>query len=400
MNKINLLVNGRAVYDVVEARTHLADFLRENLRLTATHLRCEQGVCGACTVLIDGEPARSCITYAALCQDAEITTLEGLEEDPIVVQLRQAFSAEHGLQCGFCTPGMLVTARDIVLRLPEADAARVRVELSGNLCRCTGYGGIVRAVCRVLQERKGAVEPIRQTLTRRLGPVGGRHQAGAEPALIAAAHSVLELAAAETAVPDAQELGLGARQPNLETSLSFRVARSVEDVWAAFADIERIARCMPGASLTEPPCEGRLKGRVSVKVGPIATSFGGAGLIVRDEARSQGVLYGAGRDRLSGSSARAEVGYALRPDGENATRVDLTVRALLAGPLAQFGRAGIVQDLMARLAAEFGRRLEQSLTTGEAVPSPDAVLRPGALLMAALGAQMRAALCRMVRKRD
>jgi carbon-monoxide dehydrogenase small subunit len=171
---IELKVNGRAVAERVEPRTHLADFLRDRLNLTGTHLRCEQGVCGACTLLIDGEPARACITFAALCHGAEITTIEGLEDDPIIEVLRRAFTAEHGLQCGFCTPAMLITARDIILRLPVADEARVRVELSGNLCRCTGYVGIVRAVLRAQEEvrRGGIAAPAPPQ--RALGPVGAR----------------------------------------------------------------------------------------------------------------------------------------------------------------------------------------------------------------------------------
>ena len=145
MKAVGLTVNGFPVIETVEPRTHLADLLRERLGLTGTHLRCEQGACGACTLLIDGQPVRSCITYAVLCEGAQITTIEGLEDDPVMTALRQAFTAEHGLQCGFCTPGMLITARDIVTRLPAADERRVRLELSGNLCRCTGYVGIVRA---------------------------------------------------------------------------------------------------------------------------------------------------------------------------------------------------------------------------------------------------------------
>ena len=157
MKPIRLTVNGRQVVETVEARTHLADFLREKMNLTGTHLRCEQGVCGACTLLIDGQPARSCITYAVMCDGAVITTIEGLDDDPVMAALRRAFSEEHGLQCGFCTPAMLVTARDIIARVPEADEARIRLELSGNLCRCTGYVGIVRAIRRVLKEcREGA----------------------------------------------------------------------------------------------------------------------------------------------------------------------------------------------------------------------------------------------------
>jgi len=150
MSAVTLAVNGRPIAADVEARQHLADFLREQLLLTGTHLGCEHGVCGACTVLIDGAPARSCIAFPVALEGAAITTIEGLADDPVLAELREAFSAEHALQCGYCTPGMLVTARDIVLRLPhltaDCDEARIRNELAGNLCRCTGYQQIVDAV--------------------------------------------------------------------------------------------------------------------------------------------------------------------------------------------------------------------------------------------------------------
>src|SRR5262249_29263321 len=131
-----LTLNGRAVRATVEPRTHLADFLREKQNLTGTHLGCEHGVCGACTVLIDGEPARSCITYAVACEGASVVTIEGLDEDEIMGELRAAFSREHALQCGYCTPGMLVSARDLVLRAEAASEQQIRVAMSGNLCRC------------------------------------------------------------------------------------------------------------------------------------------------------------------------------------------------------------------------------------------------------------------------
>ena len=155
MKTITLHVNGRDCAAPAEDRTHLADHLRENLGLTGTHIGCEHGVCGACTLEIDGAPARSCITYAAACEGRQVRTIEGFDHDPLMAQLREAFTAEHALQCGYCTPGMLVTARDIVMRLPRADEARIRHELAGNLCRCTGYRGIVRAIQRVLMERAG-----------------------------------------------------------------------------------------------------------------------------------------------------------------------------------------------------------------------------------------------------
>jgi carbon-monoxide dehydrogenase small subunit len=154
MKDIRLTVNGHEVTARVEPRLSLADYLREHERLTGTHLGCEHGVCGACTVLIDGEPQRSCIAFAVACDGAAVQTIEGFDDDPVMAELRQAFHEEHGLQCGYCTPGMLITARDIVLRVPDADERRVRLELSGNLCRCTGYLGIVRAIEKVLMARR------------------------------------------------------------------------------------------------------------------------------------------------------------------------------------------------------------------------------------------------------
>ncbi len=151
---VALTVNGTPVTTTVEPRTHLADFLRETLNLTGTHLGCEQGVCGACTVLVDGVPQRGCLAFAADCDGSAVTTIEGFDTDATMGALREAFAAHHALQCGYCTPGMLIAARDLVLRLPEADEARVREEMSGNLCRCTGYRGIVRAILSVLAARR------------------------------------------------------------------------------------------------------------------------------------------------------------------------------------------------------------------------------------------------------
>ena len=158
MNRIaiSLTVNGTPTEVLAEPREQLADLLRGSLLLTGTHLGCEHGVCGACTVEIDGVPARSCITHAGSCDGAVIRTIEGFGNDAVMAALREAFAQEHALQCGYCTPGMLVAARDVVLRLPDADEARVREEMAGNLCRCTGYRGIVRAVLSVLAARRQA----------------------------------------------------------------------------------------------------------------------------------------------------------------------------------------------------------------------------------------------------
>lgn len=149
---VALTVNGRSVEATVEPRLSLADFLRLELRLTATHLGCEHGVCGACTVLIDGEPARSCIALTVSLGGAQITTLEGLADDPAMQIIKQAFHDKHGLQCGFCTPGMLISTRDLLNRTPRPSEGAVRDGLSGNLCRCTGYQGIVRAVLKAAED--------------------------------------------------------------------------------------------------------------------------------------------------------------------------------------------------------------------------------------------------------
>lgn len=149
---VSLTVNGRPVEATVEPRLSLADFLRLELRLTATHLGCEHGVCGACTVLIDGEPARSCIALTVSLRGAQITTLEGLADDPAMQVIKQAFHDKHGLQCGFCTSGMLISTRDLLKRTPNPSENTVRDGLSGNLCRCTGYQGIVRAVLKAAED--------------------------------------------------------------------------------------------------------------------------------------------------------------------------------------------------------------------------------------------------------
>ena len=155
MTSIAMVLNGSPVRTDVEPRTHLADFLREGRNLTGTNLGCEQGVCGACTLMVDGAPVRSCITFAVACDGADVRTIEAFDDDPLMADLRAAFSAEHALQCGYCTPGMLMTARDIVLRIPDADANRVCATNSREISvAARGYVGIVRAVMRVLLARR------------------------------------------------------------------------------------------------------------------------------------------------------------------------------------------------------------------------------------------------------
>ena len=151
MTAIRFRLNGADVHDDVAPRLSLADLLRDRHNLTATHLGCEHGVCGACTVLVDGMPARACLMLAAACDDRDIHSLEGLRDDPIIAALRDSFHQRHAVQCGFCTPGMLISARDLIRRGKVGSEGEIRKGLAGNLCRCTGYTNIVSAIAEAAE---------------------------------------------------------------------------------------------------------------------------------------------------------------------------------------------------------------------------------------------------------
>ena len=152
MTAIRLHINGAAVTDDVPPRLSLADFLRERRNLTGTHLGCEHGICGACTILVDGEPARSCLMLAVACHEREIITIEGFSGNRVIEALRRNFHQRHALQCGYCTPAMLITARDLILRQCAGSEREIREGLAGNICRCTGYTNIVTAIAEAAKE--------------------------------------------------------------------------------------------------------------------------------------------------------------------------------------------------------------------------------------------------------
>ncbi len=385
MSMIELSVNQRAVRIAAEPRTNLADFVRDKLDLTGTHLGCEHGVCGACTVLVDGVPARSCITYAVACEGAEVTTIEGLDEDGVTTELRAAFTREHALQCGYCTPGMLVSARDLVLRLPDADERLIRVGLSGNLCRCTGYVGIVRAVQSVIEARRARnIAPEPDGGRKILGPVGSGRSAhrGAQRVEQAlpptAAESMLETETTVGAIPDFV--------PATVLTEHFTVAHPPEKVFAMFGDIAAVAACLPGASLMAPPTPERVEGAIRVKIGPIAATFVGAARVERSPADMSGRIVGIGNDRRSRSSTQGEIRYRLVQVGQG-TRVDLSIGYTLTGMLAQVGRAGLVRDLATRLIAEFAGSLDRRLSGASPAETAAAELNGMALIFGSLRAR-------------
>jgi carbon-monoxide dehydrogenase small subunit len=152
---IGLTVNGERVRERVDPRKTLVDFLREDLFLTGSHVGCEHGVCGACTVRLDGEIVRGCLMLAAQCDGATVETIEGMSDSGEIGDLQKAFERRNALQCGFCTPGMLATAQDLLKRGGIPSREQIREHLSGNYCRCTGYHAIVDAVEAVAQQRNG-----------------------------------------------------------------------------------------------------------------------------------------------------------------------------------------------------------------------------------------------------
>jgi carbon-monoxide dehydrogenase small subunit len=347
-------VNGRKVEALVEPRTHLADFLREHCRLTGTHLGCEHGVCGACTVLLDDKPARSCIAYAVQCDGSAVQTIEGFDNDPLMQDLRAAFSREHGLQCGFCTSGMLIAARDIVQRLPHADARRIRIELSGNLCRCTGYLGIITAVESVIAARGS--KPVASAATAP-PPATPLH------AFVPAAEAEAPPIAAPAPAPEEARTGWTRFEE------SFVVARSPATVWAIFADIPAVVACLDGAELTEHDAN-TAKGKMTIKLGPIQAAFSGSAVIERDDRALRGIIRGAGSDKGTGSRTKGEIVYRLTPEADGQqTRVSVTVEYSLQGALAQFSRSGLVQELGRRLVSDFAAKLNARLAGAQTAPS-------------------------------
>lgn len=395
--KINLTVNGQVVREAaVEPRTQLADFLRDSLNLTGTHLGCEHGICGACTLMIDGVPARSCITLAVACDGARITTIEGMDDDEVMRALRAAFSSEHALQCGYCTPGMLASAHDVVLRMPDANEQDIRYAMSGNLCRCTGYVGIVRAVQRVIEERKaaGLTAPINGRTT--LGPVGSGNaqtmggcnvvvHGATSPGKVSSAPK----AAAPTAVP-ASRPAMDSSRPITTLSQTFTVDFPRDKVWAFFGRLGDVTTCLPGASLLAPPTETHVEPKLRIKVGPIVADFEGVADVERDPANYTGTIYGSARDTKSSSATRGEIRYDLIEEKAGAaTRVDVQVGFALTGSLAQFSRSSIVKDIAKRMTDAFAENLRVRLShdgsdaTGS-TPLPAAELNAGALVFSVL----------------
>lgn len=349
---IRLTVNGEISDHLVPPRTQLAEILRDRLHLTATHLACEQGVCGACTVMVDGIPVRSCLTFAADCDGIEVETLEGWQGDELMDRLRAAFTRNHALQCGFCTPGMLATARDLVERLDTPDEARIRNELSGNLCRCTGYVGIVGAIREVIEERDAL----------RIAPKS-------PPALPRiAAQGFAPFTARADEVASAAPAALGeTTSENGWTIVRRKVTldHPPKAVWTHFRDLPSVARCLPGADLSET--DGKtFAGHVGVRFGPISARFEGAGEFTADDATQSGQVTGRGKDRGGQSNVEGQLAFTVHEGETPATsQVDVSFRFRIEGVLGQFNRPELVNGLVDYILGEFVANCNAVLSGGE-----------------------------------
>ena len=373
MTVTTVIVNGAERRADIEPRTSLADFLRKHCHLTGTHLGCEHGVCGACTVMINGAPARSCISYAVAIASSDVRTIEGFEGDVVMAKLREAFNVEHALQCGFCTPGMLVTAHDIVTRFAEIDERRIRKELAGNICRCTGYVGIVNAIQRVMRE----LEPAAR--------VGKKATMGTINSTIVAA----EVAAVSSASAFEYDLNVGVPDKTWsQIADTFSVPMPKEKVWAVLSDVRRVVLCLPGAEILET--DGRnINGRMRMSFGPIKVVFGGRAVLDRDEAAMIGTLNGVGGDGSGNSHAKGRMQYSVTELASGMSQVSVVMDYQLQGPLAQFSRSGLVREFVKHLIAIFAANLEAGVSQGNVTPGSTRPISAAAIFLSALKARLR-----------
>jgi carbon-monoxide dehydrogenase small subunit len=392
MKTIQIQVNGHSSSQQVAPRTHLGDFLRDQLQLTGTHLGCEHGVCGACTVLVDGAPVRSCITYAVACDGQSVTTIEGYAQDPVMRRLREAFTVHHALQCGYCTPGMLASARDIVLRLPDADEERVRIELAGNICRCTGYMGIVAAIMSVLRDlsqnpdaeicllrsgKHGAQTPVRTAISQpeRFEGFSAKEGVGA--------------VGSQQGMVDAAPVTMDSKSTGTKVDGFFEVPCSADVVWAFMTDLRRVAACLPGAQVDEMS-GAEVTGSVAVKFGPMSASFKGRARLELDAQNRTAVLRGSGQDALSQSRATGDVLYRVENVDQTRTKVFVELTYVLQGPLAQFSRSGLVQEFVRRMIADFGRNVAGVIQVPDGSPvTPSTAINPLAVFASIIWSRVK-----------
>jgi carbon-monoxide dehydrogenase small subunit len=388
-----MTVNGTSATLALPARVTLADALRDHLGLTGTHLGCEHGVCGMCTVLVDGEAARACLLFAAQLDGAEIVTVEGLGRPGDLHPLQESFGRNHALQCGFCTPGFLMSAYSLLTSKPELGEEDLPGELSGVICRCTGYRNILAAVRETLRAYPDGIPApgncAPRTLTgRATGRVTG--QAG-NAAAGRAPHQV-------TAGGTAGRAGivLPAGDPAIAVTVRTEIAAVPERVWQVLGDPHRLARCLPGAELTEDLGGEKYQGRVAIRMGPVRLQFAGTAEIAeRDDAAKRLVLNAAGAEEKGRGQASMVVTATLVRSGRG-TKVNVAQDIQLSGAAAQYGR-GMISDVSSVLMRDFATTMQDRIERVERGESAEQIAAAGTSPASGLALGMRAAVMALTR---
>jgi carbon-monoxide dehydrogenase small subunit len=376
-----LTVNGTPAVLTLPARVTLADALRDQLGLTGTHVGCEHGVCGMCTVLVDGEAVRACLMFAAQADGTEVVTVEGLGRPDKLHPLQESFGRNHALQCGFCTPGFLISAYDLLEHRPAVPDEELPAELSGVICRCTGYRNILTAIRDVRDSHPDGV------------PAPGN----CAPAVAVAAPAGSPAGPATDTLPPAgadgiAEIVLPDTEPTVSLSVSAEVAVSAERVWRVFADVNLLARCLPGAELTGELGGNRYAGRARVSAGPVKLTFRGVANIAEFDQDGQRMrVLAQGRD-AGGAQTQAEIVLRTEAAGTGApgsgTILYADTRLYLTGRIAQFGRS-LASDVSRRMFAQFAEAIAEAAVTGSAPAAAVKVPSAAGMLLTALLGRLR-----------
>ncbi|TGN63568.1 2Fe-2S iron-sulfur cluster binding domain-containing protein [Nocardioides eburneiflavus] len=358
--EVNLSINGSDVALALPARVTLSDALRDHLGLTGTHVGCEHGICGMCTVLVDGEAARACLLFAVQLDGAEITTVEGLGKPDQLHPLQESFGRHHGLQCGFCTPGFLMSSYDLLTHEPEVQREDLPTELSGVLCRCTGYRNIVDAVDEVAQAHRGALP----------GPAncGQRTLVGRTTATAATSAAVgAERTDEEELVERPQEIVLPAGDPTIHVDVTSQLTSAPDEVARVFGDVRLLARCLPGAELTDDLGADWYRGRARIALGPMRMAFNGIAHI-EEQSDERIVMKGQGKD-TGGGGAQARIVMTAAAADDGGTVLQAEADVFLTGRIAGFGRS-LAGDVSRRMFQEFARAVDRAASGEE--PTTDA----------------------------
>ncbi|GGE69447.1 carbon monoxide dehydrogenase [Nesterenkonia cremea] len=341
--RVSFTVNGRPAEVDVAPRVTLSDALRDHLSLTGTHIGCEHGVCGMCTVIVDGDAARACLLLACQLEGAEIMTVEGLGTPDDLHPLQDSFSRHHALQCGFCTPGMLMSAYELLDHEPGVPKEELPEKMSGVLCRCTGYRHIMDAVSDVAEQHPEGAPAPRNCGTAQLLP---RTTAGGPGST--AEEDLQHRAPAEITLPSSE--------PTVTVGVEEHIRATPEEIWEVLQDTDRVARCLPGAELIEDFGEDRYLGRIRVALGPVKLSFIGDIHVTERSEENRSIRALAQAEDAAGGSVQAGVALSAQPH-EGGSLLSADADLFMVGKIAQMGRS-LAGDVSADMFAQFTRALD------------------------------------------